>query len=98
MPNKPFFTPNTKTKARRTGEAVDVAARYFVYELYDARGRGRCCATMETCRQLWRGRLSADGLSSGTTGKVGPRCAARRLLTRGGAWRAEAFSEPWDRR
>jgi hypothetical protein len=36
MPNKPFFTPTIKTKPRRTVEAVDVAARYFVYELYDA--------------------------------------------------------------
>ena len=36
MPSRPFFTPTTKTKPRRTGEAVDVAARYFVYELYDA--------------------------------------------------------------
>ena len=35
MPNKLFFTPTSKTKPRRTGEAVDVAARYFVYELYD---------------------------------------------------------------
>ena len=38
MPNTPFFTPTTKTKPRRPGEAVDVAARYFVYELYDATG------------------------------------------------------------
>jgi hypothetical protein len=36
MPNKPFFNRTTKSKPRRTGEAVDVAARYFVYELYDA--------------------------------------------------------------
>ena len=36
MPSKPFFSPTSKTKPRRTGEAVDVAARYFVYELYDA--------------------------------------------------------------
>jgi hypothetical protein len=36
MPSKPFFMPTTKTKPRRTGEAVDVATRYFVYELYDA--------------------------------------------------------------
>jgi|ERR1051325_2995990 hypothetical protein len=36
MPNKPFFTPTIKTKPPRTVEAVDVAARYFVYELYDA--------------------------------------------------------------
>ena len=38
MPNAPFFAPTTQTKPRRTGEAVDVAARYFVYELYDATG------------------------------------------------------------
>ena len=36
MPSRPFFSRTTKTKPRRTGEAVDVAARYFVYELYDA--------------------------------------------------------------
>jgi hypothetical protein len=36
MPNKPFFSPTSKSKPRRTEEAVDVAARYFVYELYDA--------------------------------------------------------------
>ena len=35
MPSKPFFCPTTKTKPRRTGDAVDVAARYFVYELFD---------------------------------------------------------------
>jgi hypothetical protein len=38
MPNTPFVTSTTKPKPRRTGEAVDVAARYFVYELYDATG------------------------------------------------------------
>ena len=38
MPNTPFFVPTNKTKPRRAGEAVDVAARYFVYELYDATG------------------------------------------------------------
>jgi hypothetical protein len=36
MPNKPFFSPTSKSKPRRTEEAVDVAARYFVYELHDA--------------------------------------------------------------
>lgn len=36
MPNKPFFSPTTQAKPRRTREAVDVSARYFVYELYDA--------------------------------------------------------------
>ena len=38
MPDKPFFNANTRTKPRRPGEAVDVAARYFIYELYDATG------------------------------------------------------------
>ena len=51
MANKPFFTPTTKTKPQRTGEAVDVAARYFVYELYDATsgqvGAWNRCATRE---------------------------------------------------
>jgi hypothetical protein len=36
MPSTPFFSPTSKTKPRRSGEAVDVAARYFVYGLYDA--------------------------------------------------------------
>ena len=36
MPNKPFFTSSNRPKPRRTGEAVDVAARYLVYEIYDA--------------------------------------------------------------
>jgi len=36
MPAKPFF--NVKTKQRKAEEAVDVAARYFIYELYDATG------------------------------------------------------------
>ena len=36
MPSRPFFSRTATTKPRRTGEAVDVAARYFVYELYDA--------------------------------------------------------------
>ena len=38
MPNTPFFAPITKTKPQKIGEAVDVAARCFVYELYDATG------------------------------------------------------------
>jgi hypothetical protein len=36
MPSRPFFSRTATPKPRRTGEAVDVAARYFVYELYDA--------------------------------------------------------------
>jgi hypothetical protein len=36
--SKPFFLPKAKSKRPRTGEAVDVAARYFVYELFDATG------------------------------------------------------------
>ena len=36
MPSRSFFTSPTKSSPRKTGDAVDVAARYFVYELYDA--------------------------------------------------------------
>jgi hypothetical protein len=36
MANKPFFTRTTRSKPQRTGEAIDVAARYFIYEVYDA--------------------------------------------------------------
>ena len=38
MPDKPSFNTNTRTRPRRPGEAVDVAARYFIYDLYDATG------------------------------------------------------------
>ena len=38
MPLKPSFTANTRTRPRRPGDAVDVVARYFIYELYDATG------------------------------------------------------------
>ena len=34
--NKPFVIPTAKSNPSRTSEAVDVAARYFVYRLYDA--------------------------------------------------------------
>ena len=33
---KPFFIPTAKNKPARTGEAIDVAARYFVYTLFEA--------------------------------------------------------------
>jgi hypothetical protein len=33
--SKPFFIATAKTKPVRTAEAVDVAARYFVYDLFD---------------------------------------------------------------
>ena len=89
MPNKPFFSPTTKSKPRRTGEAVDVAARYFVYELYDAtsgqagawkvlREKGQVQATVARA-------VEPDGQSCGKTGKARVRCEARRLLMMGGA-------------
>lgn len=38
MPDTPVVNASTRTtpKPRRTGDAIDVAARYFIYELYDA--------------------------------------------------------------
>ena len=33
--SKPFFIPSARSKPSRTAEAIDVAARYFVYELFD---------------------------------------------------------------
>ncbi|MBV8186999.1 MAG: hypothetical protein JO339_07150 [Alphaproteobacteria bacterium] len=34
--SKPFFTPSSRSKPTRTMEAVDVAARHLVYELFEA--------------------------------------------------------------
>jgi hypothetical protein len=51
---------------------------------------GKCCARRDKARQLWRERLSGDGLSCGKTGKVRVRCGVRRLLTMGGAWPSRA--------
>ena len=41
MASKTFnpFASTTKLKAVRTRDALDVAARYFVYKLYEATGR-----------------------------------------------------------
>ena len=36
MSNKPFFIPTTKSKPARTGQAIDVAARHFIYKLFEA--------------------------------------------------------------
>jgi hypothetical protein len=33
--SKPFFMAKAKSKPSRTAEALDVAARYLVYKLYD---------------------------------------------------------------
>jgi hypothetical protein len=44
--------------AGKGGEAIDVAARDFIHELYDATngyaGRGKRCKPMERCSQAWR--------------------------------------------
>ena len=38
--SKPFVIPRAaKSKPTRTGEVVDIAARYFVYKLYEATDR-----------------------------------------------------------
>ena len=39
MPPRPFLVVRRKGKPPRTAEAVDVAARYFLYKLYDATNR-----------------------------------------------------------
>ncbi len=36
--SKPFIIRSAKSKPARTSEAVDIAARYFVYRLFDATG------------------------------------------------------------
>jgi hypothetical protein len=37
--SKPFVIPRSaKSKPNRTGEAIDIAARYLVYKLFDATG------------------------------------------------------------
>jgi len=33
--SKPFFVATSKSKPARTAEALDIAARYFVYRLYE---------------------------------------------------------------
>ena len=39
MANRTFNIPKSKGKAFKTIDAIDVAARYFVYKLYEATGR-----------------------------------------------------------
>ena len=93
----PPSTPLPGPRPRRPGEAVDVAARYFIYELYDATsGHAGAWKALRADVEpgTWRARSSADGRSSATTGKGAPRCGARRLLTRGGASRARASGDP----
>jgi hypothetical protein len=34
--SKPYFLPSAKSKPAKTAGAVDIAARYFVYKLYEA--------------------------------------------------------------
>jgi hypothetical protein len=36
MSTRPFFIANAKRKPSKTGQAIDVAARYFIYKLYEA--------------------------------------------------------------
>jgi hypothetical protein len=39
MANRTFNIPKSKGKSFKTIDAIDVAARYFVYKLYEATGR-----------------------------------------------------------
>jgi hypothetical protein len=95
MASKTFnpFASTTKLKAVRTRDALDVAARYFVYKLYEAtdgqpmqwgtlRGMGELAATV--ARAVERGWIILEG----TSGKPLERKAAltdegRRLARKG---------------
>jgi hypothetical protein len=80
--SKPFFTRSTKSKPLKPGEALDVAARYLVYKLYDAsRGNavlwqpvhalGEAAATVSRAVDLGWATVRDEG-----TGKARQRCAA----------------------
>jgi hypothetical protein len=93
MANRTFNIPKSKGKSFKTIGAIDVAAKYLVYKLYEAtdgqpmrwatlRGMGELRATVE--RAVERGWVSLEG----TSGKLLERKAAltdegRRLARRG---------------
>jgi hypothetical protein len=60
-----FHIPKGKSKAVKAGKGIDVAARYFVYKLYEATDRQRCngrsCMGWESQRRPFPGRSSVDG-------------------------------------
>jgi hypothetical protein len=79
--SKPFFIPNANSKPLRNAEAIDVAARYLAYKLYEATDRqpeawhvlreiGETKATV--ARAVERG-----GCLFGSTMATGSRCKAR---------------------
>jgi hypothetical protein len=50
-----------KGKAKSVGEEIDVAARYFVYKLYEATDR----QPMQMAGPAWDGRVSGDHFPGG---------------------------------
>jgi hypothetical protein len=97
MPSKPFFSPTSKTKPPEDwGGCIDVAARYFVYELYDASGyagawkvlreKGQVQATVARAVERGWAIVREDG-----KGKSKVRSAS---LTMGGAWPSRASGKP----
>jgi hypothetical protein len=93
MTSRTFIIPAAKGKSLKTIDAIDVAARYFVYKLYEATGRQPMqWATLQgidesratIARAVERGWVILEG----TSGKPPERKAAltdegRRLARRG---------------
>ena len=60
MANRTFIIPKSKGKSLKTIGAIDVAARYFVYKLYEATGR----QPMQWAA-AWTARVSGDHFPGG---------------------------------
>ncbi len=71
MTSRPFIIPAAKSKSFKTIDAIDVAARYFVYKLYEAtdgqpmqweplRGMGESRAIIVLTENLIRAGMSSE--------------------------------------
>ena len=66
MAIRTFIIPTAKSKVIKTRDGTDVAARYFVYKLYEATDGqpmqwATSCMGWASQRRPFPGRLSADG-------------------------------------
>ena len=88
MANRTFNIPESKGKSFKTIDAIDVAAKYFVYKLYEStsgqpkvwgtlRGMGELRATVE--RAIERGWVILEGAA--TRGRGGRLLECRAALT-----------------
>ena len=72
MANRTFNIPKSKGKSFKTIDAIDVAAKYFVYKLYEATdGRPmqwQLLLGLGSPRRPFPGLLRADGSFSRTSG------------------------------